>query len=423
MIPLPVWFFDAFEHLAKQDIDALKQLWGAEPVLRAAVVRLDKDNPALHPHKYCPHCGSDHYVPNSREWEYRCLDCLKQSSPATETPFAGLHRRKYYILYAVLMTHWVNDYIEDVVWLSGCHNKIYWKEYASRLEPILAALPAPVTPFPRYLHGFTPEQQGMTCPSCHSHQVRYKDLMPAANPDLSCQVCQHHFVMHPNMPRGMLRDGTQPEVPDWFEKEFDHTSNAEYEHLVTVWHREPVLRELVDRLDEQNPDLNRVQECPYCHNHRIIQPASGSESYACPACGATFVAATGTVFYRMPKDRYWGLYRVLVLLWGQWYLTKALPICRSSSVNQFRIYEKRLQPLFEELKGRPLTPRPRWLLGFTPGEQGVRCLHCHSLNLTTEGRTVSPLDDPKIICEECGHEFMLREWFKERARSNMQQKS
>ncbi|WP_337264509.1 MULTISPECIES: hypothetical protein [unclassified Serratia (in: enterobacteria)] len=414
MILLPVWFFDAFGHLEKQDANALEHLWQTEPALREAAVRLDNLNPLLYPTTCCPYCGSEHYVPNTREWEYRCLACLRQSSPATGTPFAELHRRKYYILYAVLVTHWVNGYIEDVVWLSGCHNKTNWKEYACRLKPVLLDLPVPVTPFPRYLHGFTPEQQGMTCPSCHSHRVMYREQMPAANPDLSCQVCRHSFVMHPLMPRGVLRDGSQPEVPAWFEKEFAHTSHAEYEHLVTVWQREPVLRELVERLDEQNPELNRLQECPYCHNSHIILSGGHSEGFACKACGESFVASTGTVFYKMPKDRYWALYRVLVLLWGQWQRRRMLSVSRISTVGQFLIYERRLQPLFAELNGRPVTPRPRWLMGFTPGEQGVGCLHCLSLNVYTEGRTVAPLDDPKITCAVCGHSFMLRKWFSTR---------
>ncbi|KFK92955.1 hypothetical protein IV04_24340, partial [Serratia sp. Ag1] len=88
MLSLPVWFSDAFGHLEKQDADALKHLWETEPVLREAAARLDTLNPALHPSTHCPCCGSEHYVRNSRDWEYRCLDCLRQSSPATGTPFA-----------------------------------------------------------------------------------------------------------------------------------------------------------------------------------------------------------------------------------------------------------------------------------------------------------------------------------------------
>ncbi|VXD06295.1 conserved hypothetical protein [Enterobacterales bacterium 8AC] len=421
MISLPVWFSDAFGHLEKQDADVLIHLWETEPVLREAAARLDKSNPVLNPRTHCPYCGSDRYVPSTREREFRCLTCLRQSSPATGTPFADLHRRKYYILYAVLVTFWVNGYIEDVVWLSGCHNKINWKEYARRLEPIRVDLPVPVTPFPRYLHGFTPEQLGMTCPSCRAHRVVYSEQMPAANPSLSCQVCQHRFVMHPLMPRGTLRDGSQPEVPAWFRKEFAHTSNADYEHLVTIWHREPVLRELVDRLDEQNPELNRLQECPYCHNHHIFPLGGHSEGFGCKACGETFVASTGTVFSNMPKDRYWALYRVLVLLWGQWLRKRMLPVSRISTVGQFLVYERRLQPLFAELQGRPVTPRPRWLMGFTLGEQGVRCLHCQSSNVDTEGRTVWPRDEPKINCAACGHSFMLREWLRHRVDTGVEE--
>lgn len=182
-----------------------------------------------------------------------------------------------------------------------------------------------------------------------------------------------------------------------------------------IWHREPVLRELVDRLDEQNPELNRLLECPYCHNHHIAPLGGHSEGFGCKACGETFVASTGTVFSNMRKDRYRALYRVLVLLWGQWLRKRMLPVSRISSVEQFLKYEKRLQPLFAELQGRPVTPRPRWLMGFTLGEQGVRCLHCQSSNVDTEGRTVWPRDEPKINCAACGHSFMLREWLRYRA--------
>ncbi len=88
-------------------------------------------------------------------------------------------------------------------------------------------------------------------------------------------------------------------------------------------------------------------------------------------------------------------------------------LCQLRSVHPFLTYHKRLAPLLAEFDGAPITPYPRNLLGFTPGQQGVCCVYCQSTKLITEGITVMPLDNPYICCLDCGQRFMLRVWRKQ----------
>ncbi len=97
-------------------------------------------------------------------------------------------------------------------------------------------------------------------------------------------------------------------------------------------------------------------------------------------------------------------------------------LCQLRSVHPFLTYHKRLAPLLAEFDGAPITPYPRNLLGFTPGQQGVCCVYCQSTKLITEGITVMPLDNPYICCLDCGQRFMLRVWRKQ-VKSNEKNKS
>ncbi|MBP6082038.1 MAG: hypothetical protein KA732_12275 [Providencia sp.] len=113
----------------------------------------------------------------------------------------------------------------------------------------------------------------------------------------------------------------------------------------------------------------------------------------------------------MEKNRYQALYRVLILMWGQWNRNRALSIGKISTLGQLSVYERRIKKLFTEFNGEKITPHPRWLMGFTLGEQGVKCRCCNSSNLQTVRRTVSPLDNPNIVCKSCGYTFKLNECF------------
>lgn len=76
-------------------------------------------------------------------------------------------------------------------------------------------------------------------------------------------------------------------------------------------------------------------------------------------------------------------------------------------------YRKRLRPLVDELcKDRAVTPHPRLLVGFSPGEQGVRCIYCGSARLKTYCVTKYSQENPKIDCLACGKHFRLYAWTK-----------
>lgn len=421
LIPLPDWYPVAFSHLDAMEYASVTRLWHHEPVLRDLVDELDKRNPGLITFTHCPHCHSADICPGTRPEEYRCRTCHRCSSPYTHTPFFDLHHARHSRLYAVLVTLWGTWQVEDAAWLSDCKSKQIWKQYCHRLKPILALIGGrAVTHTPRYLRGFTPGQQGLHCPACASTQLVYSETMPVGNPEVHCQVCQTDFVMYPDIPKGIdpfAVNTPQYDIPlpRWFSRLFSHASQAQYQHLREVWQREPVLREAVDRLDAQNPEQGAVYACPYCQNKHISprKTASSIEGYYCPACDNPFTATTGTVFTRMRQEHFWRLYAVLVMLWTQWRPTQIFELCQLRSVHPFLTYHKRLAPLLAEFDGAPITPYPRNLLGFTPGQQGVCCVYCQSTKLITEGITVMPLDNPYICCLDCGQRFMLRVWRKQ----------
>lgn len=420
-LSLPDWYPVAFSHLDAVEYGRVAQLWQNEPVLRELATALDQRNPGLITLTQCPHCHSTDICPGTRPEEYRCRACQRCSSPYTHTPFFDLHHVRHSRLYAVLVTLWGTWREEDAAWLSDCKSKQIWKQYCQRLKPILALLGhRPVTPQPRYLRGFTPGQQGIHCPACNSTQLAYSETMPVGNPEVHCQVCQADFVMYPDIPKGVdpfAANTPQSDipVPQWFSRLFTHATQAQYQHLREVWQREPVLREAVERLDAQNPEQGAVYACPYCQNKHIRprKTVSSIEGYYCPACDNPFTATTGTLFSRMRPEHFWRLYAVLVMLWTQWRPTQVFALCGLRSVSAFLIYHKRLGPLLEEFTDTAVTPTPRNLLGFTPGQQGVHCVNCLSTHLITEGITVMPLDNPNICCLDCGHKFMLRVWWQQ----------
>lgn len=64
------------------------------------------------------------------------------------------------------------------------------------------------------------------------------------------------------------------------------------------------------------------------------------------------------------------LYAVLVTLWGTWQVEDAawLSDCKSKQI--WKQYCHRLKPILALIGGRAVTHTPRYLRGFTPGQQG-----------------------------------------------------
>ncbi len=418
-LSLPDWYPQAFSHLGAEEYAIVCQIWQREPMLRKLAAELDKYHP---PQEMRGIPSSCHEVRSMRlmestHQEYYCRLCRHHHSYYAGTPFHQLDSNQQARLYAVLVTLWGCWRIEEAMWISGCYYKKSWRCYCQRLKPILMLIgKRSVTPNPRYLLGFMPGQQGIHCPVCRSSQLSYVEEMPAGNPMVHCEACQHQFVIYPEIPKGIdpFAEKTpydEVPVPDWFQRLFAHTTQAQYQHLRCVWQREPVLRALADRLDEQNPSLGGVYECPWCGNRRLTAYVREyhHDEYYCRACDKTFSASVGSVFYRLQEKYYYRLYSVLVMLWTQWRPANALVIGKLRKLEVFNYYRKRLQPLFDELGDQPITPYPRYMSGFKPGRQGVCCIHCQSANLDIVGVVTTP-DNPNICCLDCGSQFRLHVW-------------
>ncbi|WP_118988129.1 hypothetical protein [Photorhabdus sp. CRCIA-P01] len=408
VLSLPDWYPRAFSHLDAKEYALVCQIWQREPVLRERVAELDKyhlrgsqEKQAVKPTKHT------HQV-------YYCHSCQCDHADYFDTPFHLIDHHLHVRLYAVLVTLWGCWCIENAIRISHCHKKSTWERYRQRLAPVLVLTSGrPVTPYPRYLLGFSPGQQGIHCPACQSSRLNYVEEMPAGNPMVHCEACQHQFVMYPDIPKGVdpfaeKTPNDQVSEPDWFRRLFAHTTQAQYQHLRCVWQREPVLRALADRLDEQNPTLGGVYECPRCGNRHVT--TAHRDEYYCQFCDKTFAASVGSLFYNLQRRYYYRLYATLVLLWVQWRPTHASAIGKLRKIEVFNFYRKRLQPLLDELGDQPITPYPRYMAGFTLGRQGVHCLCCQSSNVDAVGFIVVCPDNPKIRCQDCGYEFRLQAW-------------
>lgn len=197
-------------------------------------------------------------------------------------------------------------------------------------------------------------------------------------------------------------------VPDWFPVVFAHLAPAELAIISRLWVEEPALRTLALMLDELHPDRDKRRGCPHCgHAAPKWQTGAGGQARAkCPACRRSPVITVGTPFYRIHQKNWHALYGTLFMLWGPWTPSIAWPLAGCTDSKQFADFRRRLAPLFDEIKDTtPLTSRPAYRLGFSPSEQGVRCLRCGGNELIYRKRLDS--NNPTFECRACAYHFRL----------------
>jgi len=173
-----------------------------------------------------------------------------------------------------------------------------------------------------------------------------------------------------------------------------------------LWAAEPALRSLMLLLDSMNPERYKPP-CPACGNTRVHwSPTTPIPTGTCKACNRWFSAAAGTPFANIRATGYRKLYAALLTLWGPWtpfHVPKVAGCCDSKQFGELR---RRLQPLFDELlPDDPLVSAPAYRLGFTPAQQGLRCLRCGSDHLVFSKR--ADWLNPTMRCLGCQYHFRL----------------
>lgn len=175
-----------------------------------------------------------------------------------------------------------------------------------------------------------------------------------------------------------------------------------------LWLEEPALRRLAQRLDTYLPGRWTPTECPLCNNahiRRTGQTRGDVKVFACAACDHQFAATLGTPFYRLQPQSHLRLYRTAVVLWGPWTPYIAWKIAGCSDAKQLGQYRQLIEPLLEEIDERPLVSKPAYRLGFSPADQGIRCLRCKGDELSYAKR--HDPDNPCFKCSTCGYSFFL----------------
>lgn len=198
-------------------------------------------------------------------------------------------------------------------------------------------------------------------------------------------------------------------LPSWFSQAFAHLAPEDLQIAARLWQEEPALRQLAQRLDTYHPDRWKPAACPVCNNTRINrrdENARGIKRYHCQACDRTFTATEGTPYFRLTSRSYLRLYAAAVTLWGPWTPFFAWRIVGCSDTKLMAEYCRRVQALLEEIDPDPLVSRPAYRFGFTPGQQGIRCMRCDSVELTYMKR--HDPDNPCFQCSGCGYQFYLR---------------
>jgi transposase-like protein len=192
-------------------------------------------------------------------------------------------------------------------------------------------------------------------------------------------------------------------LPAWYPRAFAHLSEQDYAVVVSLWHEEPALRELVLLLDSVNPGKRKSYCCPYCGNRNVSRTTLGNatQAWKCSACDMTFSSSTGTPFYWIAPANYHRVYAVAVVLWGPWTIYFAPAIAGLSEGKQLNRYRAKIQPLFDRIEEMPLVSHLRYRLGFSPAQQGAQCLRCKSDDLRFSKR--SDPDNPCITCRQCGY--------------------
>ena len=204
----------------------------------------------------------------------------------------------------------------------------------------------------------------------------------------------------------------QPEqraLPSWFQPAFRHLDNDHFEVVARLWREEPALRRLTEVMETLLPARRRLSACLRCHHTAIRCLGTAQDEvkrYGCSACGVEFVASEGTPFYGMRARLYPRLFAVAVVLWGPWTPFFVRNMAGCCSFKQLARYRARLQPLLDELAPTPLVSRPAYRFGFTPAQQGIRCLRCDGTDLTYAHR--SNPDNPRFRCTGCRYIFRLK---------------
>ncbi len=194
-------------------------------------------------------------------------------------------------------------------------------------------------------------------------------------------------------------------LPAWFHQIFSHLAPDDLQTAQRLWQEEPVLRTLTLLLDTLHPDNRRLRACPYCGSH-AIQLDGDARRGECNLCHADFGLSAGTPFYRIHRNNYSALYGTAVTLWGPWTPYCAWEIAGCTDRKQFADFRRRLMPLLDEIGETQWTSHPAYRLGFTPAQQGVRCLRCGGDKLKYRKRHHA--ENPTFLCEECHYNFELQ---------------
>ena len=197
--------------------------------------------------------------------------------------------------------------------------------------------------------------------------------------------------------------GGEMSLPAWYPQVFGHLSSEDYSTVARLWHEEAALRTLIASLDGEHPDnRSRVLQCPDCGNRNIS--IASSVSFLCKGCSRRFTRPTGTPFHRLHRQSYGLLYAAAVMLWGPWSQDQAWRLTGCCESRQLLNLRGRLQPLLDELQ-EVLVSHPAYRLGFSPQQQGIRCLRCDGERLRYANRTDA--GNPKVGCMSCGYSFFL----------------
>jgi transposase-like protein len=194
-------------------------------------------------------------------------------------------------------------------------------------------------------------------------------------------------------------------LPSWFDDTFMHVAGEDRAIAERLWWEEPALRTLTLLLGTLHPDNHQLRHCPHCSNH-AIRLSSDKKRGECSACHSDFPLSAGTPFYRIHRRNYPALYGTAVALWGPWTPYYAWKIAGCTDSKQFADFRRRLLPLLEEIGETQWASRPAYRLGFTPAQQGIRCLRCEGHNLKYRKRREP--DNPTFLCCDCHYHFELQ---------------
>lgn len=201
---LPEWFSDAFAHVSLDERDELVQLWRSEPALREFTDMLRCAQPELLVTIACPYCDNRSlvYMRKAAVHLYQCGACDSTFARSKKTPFHRLHRANYARLYATAVLLW-GPWTPVQAWrIAGASDTGLFRRYRKRIAPLFAELKEryresdlhPVSR-PRYRLGFSPADQGISCPRCKAADMGYFHRTGADNPGFVCRACNYETYL------------------------------------------------------------------------------------------------------------------------------------------------------------------------------------------------------------------------------------